>query len=204
MISSADDPTVIKVNRFIEIALEYGQLGNYLVEYFTWMKYIPSSVASWKRLAEERHEEYSDMLVGMLRDVEDRIVITFTLLFSASLTNLVETRGRTLELRWDIDSGTGAPSPERARGRVDSWFNIVLIILYLRLSRMWSMLTSISVAGTETVRSGLVSIICSCCTECFHIVLVHTSDDRVPRSAKEVPRGARQGHRPLSHADVSG
>jgi hypothetical protein len=77
MVSSTDDPTVIKVNRFVEIAVDYGQLGNYLVEFFTWMKYIPSSVASWKRLAEERHEEYSDMFVGMFREVEDRIVMTF-------------------------------------------------------------------------------------------------------------------------------
>jgi len=77
MLSSTDDPTVIKVNRFLEIGVEYCQLGNYLVEFFTWMKYIPSSVASWKRLAEERHEEYSDMFVGMFREVKDRIVMTF-------------------------------------------------------------------------------------------------------------------------------
>ena len=76
MVSSTDDPTVIKINRFSEIAGEYGQLGNYLVEFFTWMKYIPSSVASWKRLAEGRYKQYSDMFVGLFRDVEDRIVMT--------------------------------------------------------------------------------------------------------------------------------
>ena len=76
MVSSTDDPTVIKVNRFVEIGVEYAQLGNYLVEFFKWMKYIPSSVASWKRLAEERYEEYSDLFVGLFREVEDRIVIT--------------------------------------------------------------------------------------------------------------------------------
>ena len=77
MVSSTDDLTVIKVNRFAEIAVNYAQPGNYLVEFFPWMKYIPSSVASWKRLAEERHEEYSDMYVGLFREVEHRIVITF-------------------------------------------------------------------------------------------------------------------------------
>ena len=76
MVASTNDPTVIKVNRFLEIAVEYGQLGNYLVEFFTWMKYIPSAVASWKRLAEERYEEYSNMFVGLFREVEDRIVTT--------------------------------------------------------------------------------------------------------------------------------
>ena len=75
--ASTDDPTVVKANTLTDIAVEYAQLGNYLVEFFTWMKYIPSSVASWKRLAEERHEEYSDMFVGLFREVEDRIVMTF-------------------------------------------------------------------------------------------------------------------------------
>ena len=32
MVSSTDDPTVVKANRFLEIAVEYGQLGNYLVD----------------------------------------------------------------------------------------------------------------------------------------------------------------------------
>jgi len=77
MVASTNDPTVIKINRFLEIAVEYGQLGNYLVEFFTWMKYIPSSVANWKRLAEERHEEYSGMFVSLFREVKDRIVMTF-------------------------------------------------------------------------------------------------------------------------------
>jgi len=77
MVSSTDDPTVIKENKFVETAGEYGQLGNYLVEYFTWMKYIPSSVAGWKRLAEEQNEEFSDLFVGLFREVADRIVMTF-------------------------------------------------------------------------------------------------------------------------------
>ena len=76
MVSSTDDPTVVKVNRLTDIALDYAQLGNYLVEFFTWMKYIPSSVASWKRLAEERHKDYSEVFVGLFREVEDRIVMS--------------------------------------------------------------------------------------------------------------------------------
>ena len=78
MVSSTDDPTVIKGNRFLEVAIDYSHLGNYLVEYFTWMKYIPSWIASWKRLAEEQYEEYSDMFMGLFREVEDRIVMTLT------------------------------------------------------------------------------------------------------------------------------
>jgi len=76
MVSSTDDPSVVKGKRFNEIFMEYAQVGNHLVEFFTWMKYIPSSVASWKRLAEERYEEYSNIFVGLFREVEDRIVMT--------------------------------------------------------------------------------------------------------------------------------
>ena len=89
MVSSTDDPTVVKVNRFLEIGVEYGQVGNYLVEFFTWMKHIPSSVASWKRLAEERYEEYSDMFVGWYREVEDRIVTNFVLFSLSSHSPIV-------------------------------------------------------------------------------------------------------------------
>jgi len=77
MVSSTDNPTVIKLNKFVEIASEYGQLGDYPVEFFTWMKYIPSSLAGWKRLAEKQNEEYSDLFVGLFREVADRIVMTF-------------------------------------------------------------------------------------------------------------------------------
>jgi len=89
MVSSTDDPTVIKVNRFLEIGVEYGQVGNYLVEFFTWMKYIPSSMASWKRLAEERYEEYFDVFVGLFRVVDDRIVMTFALFFVPSCSPIM-------------------------------------------------------------------------------------------------------------------
>ena len=74
MVLSADDPTVREVNRFAEIGVDYSLPGNYLVEFFPWMKYIPSSIAKWKRTAEERHKKYSAMFEAMFRDVEVRIV----------------------------------------------------------------------------------------------------------------------------------
>ena len=75
MVLSTDDPTVVKTNAFNGIAIDYGNPGNYLVEFFPWMKYIPSSMAKWKRVAEEQHKEYSEMFMGMFREVEDRIVM---------------------------------------------------------------------------------------------------------------------------------
>ena len=77
MLLSADNPTLIKVNSFNIVFLDYDNFGSYLVELFTWMKYFPSSVASWKKPAEERYKEYSYMFVGMLREVGGRIVMVF-------------------------------------------------------------------------------------------------------------------------------
>ena len=74
MILSTDDPTVREINTFAEIGVAYALPGNHLVEFFTWMKYIPSSIAKWKRVAEERHKKYFAMFEAMFRDVEDRIV----------------------------------------------------------------------------------------------------------------------------------
>ena len=76
-ISCTNDPIVVKINEFADIGVDYAHPGNYLVEFFTWMKYIPPSVAEWKRLAEARSKYYSAMFVGMFRDVGDRIVKRF-------------------------------------------------------------------------------------------------------------------------------
>ena len=74
IISSIDNPTVQEINTFNEIGADYSLPGNYLVEFFPWMKYIPSSIAKWKRTAEEQNKKYSAMFEAMLHDVEDRIV----------------------------------------------------------------------------------------------------------------------------------
>ena len=77
-VSSPNDPIVIKVNQFLDRLLHYALPGNYFVEFFTWMKYLPSSIAKWKKEAEEGFKEYSMVFLGWFRDVEDRIVMLFT------------------------------------------------------------------------------------------------------------------------------
>jgi len=84
-ITSVDDPTVAKINGFAAAGSEYAYPGNYLVEFFTWMKYIPSSIAKWKRVAEERSKKYSKMFEDMFREVEDRIVLCLVYFASPSL-----------------------------------------------------------------------------------------------------------------------
>ena len=56
------------------MALEYASPGNYLVEFFPWMLYIPSSLAKWKKEAREAYHYYAKIFEGMVHDVQHRIV----------------------------------------------------------------------------------------------------------------------------------
>ena len=73
-VSLADNPTVTNINKFTDIVVEYANPGNYLVEFFPWMLYIPSSVAKWKREAREGYHYFTEIFGGMVHDVQHRIV----------------------------------------------------------------------------------------------------------------------------------
>lgn len=47
--------------------------GAHLVEFFPWMKHVPSWLAKWKRDAEKGYKKFSNLFIGLLRDVEARI-----------------------------------------------------------------------------------------------------------------------------------
>ena len=72
-VSSVDDFTVTNINSFVQRLADYGNPGNYLVEFFPWMLYIPSSLAKWKREAKEGFKFYSEFFTNMFHDVENRI-----------------------------------------------------------------------------------------------------------------------------------
>jgi len=95
-VSSPDDPTVIKINQFIEGLIHYAVPGNYFVEFFPWMKYLPSSIAKWKKEAEEGYKEYSNMFLGLFHDVEKRIVMSF-IRFSTPPDIVVENRNKAMK-----------------------------------------------------------------------------------------------------------
>lgn len=96
-VTSVSDPTVTKVNQFADQGTRYAVPGNYLVEFFTWMKHIPSPLAKWKREAEKGFEEYSEFFGDMFRKVENRIVRAPVLPFFGlpSHDHITERRGRT-------------------------------------------------------------------------------------------------------------
>ena len=69
-----NDPAIRKANDFNAAGIKYARPGNYLVETFPWMKYLPSSIAPWKKEAEEGFKDYSNFFESMYNEVKDRIV----------------------------------------------------------------------------------------------------------------------------------
>jgi len=72
-LQSVRDPLIARVNDFARRLARAGAPGAHFVEYFTWMKYIPSSIAKWKREAEEWYRKDSVLFEGLFNDVRKRI-----------------------------------------------------------------------------------------------------------------------------------
>ena len=80
---SLNNPVVTKVD---EIGKHIGYAtyhGNHLVEFFPWMKYLPSAIAAWKLKTEGIFVEFTAFFEGLFRDVERRIVWVVSLMFSS-------------------------------------------------------------------------------------------------------------------------
>ncbi|KAI9457954.1 cytochrome P450 [Lactarius psammicola] len=70
-VDSEDDPAVVGITNHNDRLLHELQPGNRLVEYFTWMRYIPSRFAKWKRDTEYGFIKDSLMFEGLLDKVAD-------------------------------------------------------------------------------------------------------------------------------------
>ncbi|KAH9172382.1 cytochrome P450 [Lactarius sanguifluus] len=68
-VDSEDDPVVVRIAKQAERLLHEIQPGARLVEFFTWMRYIPSRFAKWKRDAEYWFIQDSLMFEGLLGQV---------------------------------------------------------------------------------------------------------------------------------------
>ncbi|KAI9443640.1 cytochrome P450, partial [Lactarius indigo] len=68
-VDSEDDPVVVRVAKHTERLLHETEPGARLVEFFTWMRYIPSRFAKWKRDAEYWFVQDSLMFGGLLGKV---------------------------------------------------------------------------------------------------------------------------------------
>ncbi|KAF7333345.1 Cytochrome P450 [Mycena venus] len=70
---SEEDPKITRINDFVERIVRAAYPGAYLVEYFTWMRYLPTWSAKWKRDALEQHRIHDAMFQGLFNEVRDRI-----------------------------------------------------------------------------------------------------------------------------------
>lgn len=76
-LKSAHDPYIARINDFVERLARAAYPGTYLVEVFTWMLYIPSFLAPWKKEAQEWHIKDSAMFEELYGEVERRVVGPF-------------------------------------------------------------------------------------------------------------------------------
>ncbi|THU84482.1 cytochrome P450, partial [Dendrothele bispora CBS 962.96] len=72
-IQSQDDPTVKRIHDFVVRLTRAALPGAHLVEFFPWMRYIPSSLAKWKRDAEQGFAKDSVLFEGLFKSVQDRM-----------------------------------------------------------------------------------------------------------------------------------
>ncbi|KAH9057389.1 cytochrome P450 [Lactarius vividus] len=70
-VDSEDDPVVVGVAKHVERVMHEVRPGTRLVEFFTWMRYIPSRFAKWKRDAKYWFVQDSLMFEGLLGKVAD-------------------------------------------------------------------------------------------------------------------------------------
>ncbi|KAI0064320.1 cytochrome P450 [Artomyces pyxidatus] len=94
-LESEDDPRVKDVFDFVTRVTQALIPGAYLVELFTWMKYIPSRYAKWKREAEQEHTKFSAVFENLYNNVGndlasgiDRPSLSATLLKEAGRNKL--------------------------------------------------------------------------------------------------------------------
>ncbi|KII83621.1 hypothetical protein PLICRDRAFT_119208 [Plicaturopsis crispa FD-325 SS-3] len=69
----ATDPAIKQISAFMARALRAAQPGAYLVELFTWMKYMPTWLAKWKRDALEHYNSDSKVFESLFDGVAEKI-----------------------------------------------------------------------------------------------------------------------------------
>jgi len=72
-LTSAQDHVVVAVNDFAERVFKAVSTGAHLVEFFPWLRHIPSSLAKWKRDAEASYRQDSAMFEGLFKPVEANV-----------------------------------------------------------------------------------------------------------------------------------
>ncbi|KAJ7823701.1 cytochrome P450 [Mycena olivaceomarginata] len=70
---SEEDPNITLINDFAERLVSAAHPGAYLVEYFTWMRYLPSWMEKWKRDVLQQYRIDDAMFQGLFNEVSNRV-----------------------------------------------------------------------------------------------------------------------------------
>ncbi|KAF7374026.1 Cytochrome P450 monooxygenase ARMGADRAFT-1018420 [Mycena sanguinolenta] len=70
---SEEDPRITRINDFAERLVSAAYPGAYLVEFFAWMRYLPSWMAKWKRDVLEQSKIDDAMFRRLFNEVGDRL-----------------------------------------------------------------------------------------------------------------------------------
>jgi len=74
VLKKLDDPIVAPLDGFVDHLGRAVYPGAYLVEFLTWMRYLPSWMAKWKRDAVAGYEKYSATFLQLYDAVCQRVV----------------------------------------------------------------------------------------------------------------------------------
>ncbi|KAG6895429.1 hypothetical protein C0992_001272 [Termitomyces sp. T32_za158] len=72
-LKSEDDPAIHRINDFVERLVRAALPGAHFVEFFPWMRYLPTWIAKWKRDALDWYKKDSVLFEGMYDDVKHRL-----------------------------------------------------------------------------------------------------------------------------------
>ncbi|KAF8823188.1 hypothetical protein HHX47_DHR10000091 [Lentinula edodes] len=72
-ITDVEDPEITRINDFTTRLVRAAFPGAHYVEFFTWMKYLPRSVARWKRDAEEWFRKDSQFFEGLFLEAQHHV-----------------------------------------------------------------------------------------------------------------------------------
>ncbi|KAI3603513.1 cytochrome p450 [Moniliophthora roreri] len=127
-ITDVMDPQVAAVNDFITRIVRAAFPGAHYVEYFTWMKHLPSWMAKWKRDAEEWYKKDSEMFESLFYEAKQRVKSGEDRpSFAANLVRDTERHGLSdRESAW-LAATLYAAGAETTAG-VLSWFMLAMVL----------------------------------------------------------------------------
>ncbi|THH17465.1 hypothetical protein EW146_g3339, partial [Bondarzewia mesenterica] len=73
-ISSSNDPSIADINDLVAHVTTAAHPGAHMVEFFSWMMYLPNGLAKWKREAQGWFARGTTLFEGLFNTVRDRVV----------------------------------------------------------------------------------------------------------------------------------